>query len=287
MPVNDLTGKKFNRLTAVRQSYYHQAKRTWVWEFLCDCGKVHFSKGSDVKSGHVKSCGCLRLEKLREKPAYNFDDMTGKVFGRLTVLYRSERKTKNFTRWLCKCECGVLKEIDRGNLVTGQIVSCGCYNSQNIKERKTTHGMSKTRLYKVWSYMITRCYNEKFVHFPDYGGRGIVMCDEWRNDFMIFYHDMKDGYQRGLQLDRINVNGNYCKENCRWATAKQNARNKRNNVYATINGETKLVVEWAEENAVKNYTSIHRRLKNGFKERHLLHGKPKFDAKKMIVKKKP
>jgi hypothetical protein len=282
---NDLTGQKFNRLTAIKPSYYHENKRTWVWEFLCDCGNTHLSRGSDVKNGNIKSCGCLRLEKLREIVPHNYQDMSGIVFGRLTVIERVDRKTKNATRWLCKCDCGKFKEVDRANLVTGAIKSCGCLNTEKRKERTTTHGMSTSRIYHIWAGMISRCYNENVSHYSDYGGRGILVCDEWRADFMNFYADMSKDYLPHLTLDRIDVNGNYCKENCRWATVKEQARNKRNNVFATINGERKLVVEWAEENGIKYYQKIHDRLKSGFKDRHLIHGKVMLDSKRMIYTK--
>lgn len=278
----DMTGQKFNRLTAIKPSYYNEKKRIWVWEFKCDCGKTHFARGTDARTGHIKSCGCLRLDTLRAMTPYNFDDITGKIFYRLTVIKRVNRTTKNSSRWLCKCECGKYKEVDRGNLVTGQIQSCGCLNTEKRRARQKTHGMSGTRLYKVWSYMITRCYNEKCQHFSDYGGRGIKMSDEWRNDYMNFYHDMKDGYKRGLQLDRIDVNGNYCKENCRWVTGKQNSRNKRNTVYLTLDGERKPLAEWAEI-LNKDYHFVFERkdrIENG---NYGILLRPRFDKNKMII----
>ena len=280
----DMTGVKVNRLTAIRFSHVHAKKRIAIWEFMCDCGKTHFARATDVRSGHVKSCGCLRLERLSEMIPYNFLDITGHRFGRLVGVKRIENKNKNLTRWLCLCDCGNYTEVNLGNLRNGGIQSCGCLNLEKIKERKTTHGMSKTRLYKVWSYIITRCYNEKCEHFDDYGGRGIKMSDEWRNDFMNFYNDMADGYMKGVQLDRIDVNGNYEKGNCRWVTAKENARNKRNTVYITHEGITKPLAQWAEEKGIKFSQLFHDRVKKGWKSHYVLNGKPVFDSSKMIIK---
>lgn len=279
----DLTGQKYGRLYVISFSHMAANRKGSVWNVKCDCGVTKTTKGSLLRSGQAKSCGCLQREVTRNRVPDNFIDMSGLVFGMLTVIER-DSKGSTMTKWICRCECGALSSIGRGNLITGRQISCGCHNRKIARERHKSHGLSQTRLYKVWAGMISRCYNKNVSHFGDYGGRGITVSDEWRTDYMNFHRDMNEGFTRGLQLDRIDVNGNYCKENCRWVTPKQNARNKRNSVYATINGETKLVVEWAEEYGIKYSSKIHDRIKRGFDERYLLHGKPKLDPTRMILK---
>lgn len=163
-------------------------------------------------------------------------DLTGKVFGRLTVIKEAGRN-KSSLLWLCRCECGTEKIIQGNHLKEGKILSCGCYmkekSSSRITERNITHGLSKTRFYKIWSEMIRRCSNSNAANYSIYGGRGIKVCDEWKS-FEGFYKDMYSGYKKGLSIDRIDVNGNYCKENCRWLDAKGQARNRRNTIY--VNG---------------------------------------------------
>ena len=166
-------------------------------------------------------------------------DITGQKFGRLTALYRLHNYHKNHTYWLCVCECGNLAEVYLGSLRKGLTTSCGCL----VKK----HGKSYEPLYRTWLGIKTRCYNKLDEHYKDYGGRGISVCDEWYNDFMSFEKwAVNNGYNDTLTLDRINVNGNYSPDNCRWATRKQQARNRRNNKYFTYNNKTHCLSEWCE-----------------------------------------
>lgn len=123
-----------------------------------------------------------------------------------------------------------------------------CYTGKrrekNIRKESKTHGLTKTPIYLVWVNMKTRCYNKNVAAYKDYGERGIVVCDEWLT-FINFYNDMKDGYSSELQLERIDNNRGYCKENCKWATVSEQGLNKRNNRYETYNGETKTIAEWS------------------------------------------
>ena len=125
------------------------------------------------------------------------------------------------------------------------------------------HGMSDTRLHKIWMKMRGRCYVVNNDHYKWYGARGITICNEWRDDFKAFYDwSMAHGYRDDLTIDRIDVNGNYCPENCRWVTMKEQCNNKRSNVYLEINGVTKNVRQWSEETGVK-YATIYMRHKRG------------------------
>lgn len=188
-------------------------------------------------------------------------DITGQKFGRLTALYRLYNYHKKGTWWLCVCECGSLKECFIGHLRSGVIKSCGClYHEGNNKK----HGLCGTRLYKTWKSIKQRCYRPKDVNYKNYGGRGITMCNEWKRDPQAFYDwAMSHGYNNTLTIDRIDVNGNYEPNNCRWSTVKQQARNRRSNKYYTINGETRCLSEWCEIYNL-SYKAVCSRLYHGY-----------------------
>lgn len=160
-------------------------------------------------------------------------DLTGKRFGRLTVISKTTPKRRS-TRWLCRCDCGKEVVATSTNLRNGNTKSCGCYIRDLVTERNTTHGLSKNRLYSIWHSMKDRCLNPNHPHFKDYGGRGIAICNEWRDNFKSFYewanahgYDEK-AHQWQCTLDRTDTNGNYCPENCRWVDMKTQIHNRRN-----------------------------------------------------------
>lgn len=163
----------------------------------------------------------------------NLQDLTGQAFGRLSVLgFAGRRKAPGKTRiyWLCLCECGNKCSVEASKLKSGHTQSCGCYQSERAAEAKTTHGgasrKGRHRLYRLWRGMLERCSYAKHSGWKYYGGRGIRVCDRWKN-FVLFLEDMGESFREGLTVDRKDGNGNYEPSNCVWATRKEQAMNKR------------------------------------------------------------
>lgn len=194
-------------------------------------------------------------------------DLTGKKFGRLTVLHRAKNK-KEKVAWLCKCSCGNEIEINSESLKRGLTKSCGCLRSELSRDRRKTHGHTlfgeETPEYKSWLSMFSRCRCKKGVTYKNYGARGIKVCIRW-NKFENFYKDMGDRPE-GTSLDRINNNKGYSPKNCRWATNKEQARNKRNNRKINIKGKIYTLIELAELTG-KHRETIRKWLKNGYLDR--------------------
>ena len=157
----------------------------------------------------------------------NLVDITGHRYGRLTVLSRSPESGR--VHWKCRCDCGTELSVQSADLRTGNTQSCSCLKFERIREASTTHGHTAggwTTTFRAWSDMKTRCYNPKNKRFAGYAGRGITVCDRWRNSFENFLADMGEK-PLGLSLDRINNDGNYEPDNCRWATYSQQNKNRR------------------------------------------------------------
>lgn len=186
-------------------------------------------------------------------------NLIGQKFGMLTVLEELQERKHGGRVYKCKCDCGNISIVNKYNLTSGHTKSCGCLRKENTSKMFKTHGKRNTRLFNIWTDLKQRCYNKHNTRYKDWGGRGIAVCDEWRNEFMSF-HDwaLNNGYNDKLSIDRIDNNGNYEPTNCRWVTAKQQARNRRTNINYTINGETRCIVEWCEILGLKPKTVYQR-----------------------------
>ena len=200
-----------------------------------------------------------RLGEIAYKPmGKHVKDLTGKRFGRLTVeKYIGIRKRQAI--WLCKCECGNDTYTVARQLMSGGTTSCGCAQSQSAYntciKRNETHGFSKKeQLYSTWKSMRCRCFNKQDKSYKNYGERGITICEEWKDYSAFREWALSNGYIPGLSIDRIDNNGNYCPENCRWTTVAVQNSNKRNNVFLAYNGETYSPTELAK---IKNIP-VHR-----------------------------
>lgn len=263
----NIIGKKFNRLTAIERIYDNSKYVKYLFE--CECGNKKIIAKHSVVNGLTKSCGCLSNEKTKQR---SFKNLKGKIFGRLTVI-SPHHTTRLGTYWNCKCECGNECIILTTKLSNGHTTSCGCRKKELnkvISEINKTHELSNSRIYGIYRGMISRCYKKYSSSYERYGGRGITICQEWLDDFMNFYNwSMENGYQDGLSIDRIDSNGNYEPNNCRWSTSKEQANNTRATVFLTYKGETKSASEWSEITGIRRNT-ITRRKRDGWTDEECL-----------------
>lgn len=185
-------------------------------------------------------------------------EFLNKAFGKLFIIEDlGVRKGGRFV--LAKCECGTEKSYRLADVKRGASTNCGCVRIGKVADRNYKHGLSNHVLHRVWMGMKERCYYEKHEAFHHYGGKGIVVCDEWKDDFMCFYNwAITNGWAKGLTIERDNSNGNYEPNNCRIATQKEQCRNKSNNRILEYNGQSKCITEWAEEMGVKETLIRHR-----------------------------
>ena len=189
----------------------------------------------------------------------------GDKYNKLTAIRFDHKDKWGQQYWLFKCDCGNKKVIKASNVKGNYVKSCGCLRKENIiryGKKSKTHGMTHTREYKSWQAMKDRCYNKNYPHYKDYGGRGIKVCNHWRNSFENFYKDMSKR-PKNTSLDRIDNNKGYYKKNCHWATTKEQANNRRNNRLLTFNNKTMTIAQWTSKTNLK-YAILYTRLKKGW-----------------------
>ena len=182
-------------------------------------------------------------------------DLTGRRFGRLTAIERVESDKSGRIRWKCLCDCGKETIVAATRLRNGKSISCGCYQKEAVRAHNLTHGMTQQkteerripRIYGIWANMKQRCNNPKVACYGRYGGRGIKVCPEWSKSFESFYTwAMSHGIADDLQIDRIDNDGDYTPENCRWVSREENANNKRNNLIIELDGVAHTAAEWSK-----------------------------------------
>ena len=233
------TGMRFGKLVVSKQVERkpNDKDKHYKWLCKCDCGNEIVVRSSDLRRGRIKSCGCLK---------YEIKDIKGQRFGRLVALEHVGFSSNRVTLWKCRCDCGNTIIVREGNLHSGKSQSCGCLNVERTKEANLRHGMAHTRLYNIWSKMKERCYNTTRKAYKNYGGKGVHVCDEWRNDFQKFYDwAINNGYKENLTIDRINSNGNYDPVNCRWVTLSENVRLKYKFDFITVGDLSLTIHDWA------------------------------------------
>ena len=201
----------------------------------------------------------------------NFNDLTDNNYGRLTVLKKDDERSQKTKRtfWLCKCKCGNVVSV-RSDMLGVKTFSCGCLKKEQDGKNlgRFTTGESHSRLASTWYHIKARCYNPKQNLYECYGGRGISVCDEWRDDFIKFKEwAINNGYSDDLTIDRIDVDGNYEPTNCRWATLQDQLNNKRNTLWIEHNGKWKSLAEaYKEEETTVTYQTVRERYHNGIRE---------------------
>ena len=196
-------------------------------------------------------------------------DLMGRRFERLLVVERAGSTADRMALWRCVCDCGGEKTTTTRNLTSGAAKSCGCYHKERSAEacraRLLKHGHTaggNSRTYRIWANMVSRCTNEKFDSYPYYGGRGIVVCDRWR-EFTLFLEDMGEA-PADMSIDRVDSNGPYALENCRWASKMQQANNRRGNVILNIDSESMTVAQWALRDGAAPAKTIYDRIARGW-----------------------
>lgn len=255
----DLTGKRFGRLTVIKKSDKRDKSGSVYWDCECDCGNKCEIAGSQLRKGVTKSCGCL-----------DHPDLTGKKFGKLTVIGLGEPRIKPCGKpvriWKCQCDCGNETNVCTSDLNSGHTTSCGCVKKNILADITRKHGMTGTRIYNEYRGMKARCYNKNYQNYDNWGGRGIKVCDEWLGEhgFENFYDwSMSNGYTDDLTIDRIDNDKGYSPYNCRWATQLVQANNTRKNIYIQYQGKTQSLPDWCRELNLE-YSMIYLRYKRGW-----------------------
>lgn len=215
-------------------------------------------------------------------------DLTNKKFGRLIALRKVGKDKSGHSTWECKCSCGTIKIVSSTHLMSGATKSCGCLSSERTiefnKKNKTKHGHRNSPLYTIWRGIKRRTAQKTTHNYDSYGGRGIVMKQEWYDNFSAFYEwATANGYKEGLSIDRINNDGPYSPENCRWVSAKEQANNRRSNRTIEYNGKSQTLAEWADELGIPR-ARIYKRAQQNLPP-ELLFFQGKLPSKRKITQK--
>ena len=242
--LKDLTNQRFGRLKVMYKSGNRNSFA--LWHCKCDCGNTTIKTTHGLRSGDCQSCGCIHREMLSR-------DLTGERFGRLFVEGKSGTDFRGTNIWKCKCDCGKITYLKTNALTSGNTKSCGCLVSDTQRARMIKYN---TKYFDEESYILSRkilsmkarCYNPNEPGYKNYGGRGIKICDEWKNDTQKFINWAKShGFKKGLSIGRIDVNGDYCPENCRFVDMITQSNNRRNNRLITIRKKTRTLAQWARD----------------------------------------
>lgn len=257
----ELAGQRFGRLTVIREAG-KDSHGMYKWLCQCDCGNQTVVLSSQLKSGRTKSCGCYRKEFAKGQ-TWRREDLTGRRFGRLTVVSLAGVSKGGSLRWHCLCDCGNAVDVEAGNLKKGTFHSCGCYTKERLSEFNGKHLGTKDRLFRIWCHMKERCSSTNHKSWKRYGGRGIRVCDEWASDYEAFKKfALENGWREGLQVDRIDNNGNYEPNNVAFVTPKENANNRGNNVHVEIRGCQMTLAEAARKYGL-SYAKVWHRYRAG------------------------
>ena len=195
-------------------------------------------------------------------------DLTGQIFNAWKVLEEVDRDKHNKRVWKCECKCGEYYNIVQENLTRGKSKMC---RSCSLECKAKLPKREDHRLYSIWKNMRNRCSNPNREHYHNYGGRGIKVCERWQ-DFNLFVEDMYDTFEEGLSLDRIDVDGNYCPENCRWANIEEQSNNKRDSLKLLFEGEYYTEAQLSRKTGVSR-TTIQQRRRNGYSVEEMIYGR--------------
>jgi len=248
----DLSGQTFQNLLVIK----YLGRENGCGHYLCRCllcGKEFAIIRGSLKK-QISCSGCAYKKKTI--------DITGLKYGKLTAISLAYKKGA-FSFWKCLCDCGNEVVVMKSYLVAGHTKSCGCIRRDLCSKRLLKHGATGTTEYNIWKNIIARTTSTNLPCSNRYIGRGITVCDEWRHSFEQFYKDMGAKPTPKHTIDRINNDGGYSPDNCRWATYKEQNSNKSNTVHVTINGITKTTNQWSAITGVSN-SVIHRRIKRGW-----------------------
>jgi hypothetical protein len=257
----NLAGQRFTKLVALRVAEGRAEDGSMLWECLCDCGKLIITSSNKLRMGRKLSCGCIIKDRVEAGTFAPMKDISGLRFGRLLVIERT-CVGGSWGYWKCQCDCGNFAVVETYSLTSYSVQSCGCLGAEmQNKWFKPTHRMTGSLALKRWTSIKERCLNPNQLNYHNYGGRGITVCDRWldkEHGFENFYADIGDPPSSDYQLDRIDNNGPYSPENCRWATVTEQGNNRRTNIHITIFGITKSFKDICREFGFRYTLSVAR-----------------------------